>query len=387
VNRRSFLALAGGVIAWSIARSLLPRALATPTVINRAAKWAPQPTLLVDWRYAAGRIVDGGSDYGFVVSLNDIKAPSSSQQLLVERQSFTGARTFFSATYAGTLAYDGPSLTYTFRDTHNQLLATWQLDQATPVYHLTVTTTELALANVVLRPQGTLIPEGGDGAISVGHASGIALDSDYYADWTVIEIGGIAKGTARVDMQGLRPAAFAASTRNRGSVAQATDDYDHYWFAVAGQCNGEPVWISAWRIDDHGDILWDVTIAQGSGVTWGVTSYTEQSTVAEPLAISILAWQPLPPGGSQYGTSMGATFRLTAGLSQPGDLLSLELTVPPGEFTSDARLSAGNQGSVEEAVGTTATGTVLGEPLSNVSLVVAESTTEFYLQFLPLMLH
>jgi len=253
-------------------------------------------------------------------------------------------------------------------------------------YQLSIATTELTLTNVVLRPQGTLIPEGGDGAISVGHFSGIALDSDYHADWTVIEIGGIAKGTARVDMQGLRPALFAASAQNRGSVAQATNDYDHYWFAVAGQSNGEPVWISAWRIDDHGDALWDVTIAQGSSTTWGATSYTEQSTLAEPLAIRILAWQPLPPGDSQYGTSMGATFRLTAGLSQPGDLISLDLAVPPGQFTSDARLSSGNQGSVQEAVGTTATGTVLGHPLSNVSLVVAESTAEFYLQFLPLTL-
>lgn len=385
MNRRSFLALAGGAIAWSVARPLLPRALATPSVINRASKWAPQPTLLVDWRYAAGRIIDSGRDDGFVVSLNDIKVPSSNQQLLVERQSFTGAQAFVTATYPGTLAYDSPSLTYTFRDTHNQLLATWQLDQATQVYNLNVATTELTLTNLVLRPQGTLIPEGGDGAISVGHVSGIALDSDYHADWTVIEIGGSPVGTARVDMQGLRPAQFAASARNRGSLAQAADDYDHYWFAIAGQRNGVPIWISAWRIDDQSDALWDVTIAQGSGA-WNVTSYTDQSTVAQPLAIRILAWQPLPAGGSQYGTSMGATFRLTAGLNQPGDLINLDLTVPPGQFTSDARLSAGNQGSVLEAVGTTATGTVLGQPLSNVSLVVAESTAEFYLQFLPLAL-
>lgn len=379
MNRRSFLALAGGALAYSVARPLLPDVRAALAAIDRTAKWPPQPTLLIDWRYAAGRIVDGSENYGFVVSLTDIKAPSPSQQLLVERQLFSGDHSFHAATYHGTLSYDSPSATYTFRNNANQVLATWQLDSS-QIYQLSVATPELTLQNVALRPQGDLIPEGGDGSISVGHARGFAIDSDYYADWARVEIGGVAKGVARVDMQGLRPATLAAP-----GVAAQSDDYDHYWFAVAGQAGGEPVWISAWRIEDQDGPLWDVTIARGSGGTWRATSYTEQSAVANPLAVRVLAWQPLPANATQPGTSMGAAFHLAAGQTQPGDLLNLTLSVPPGQFVDDSRLSAGDQGAMLEAVGLTASGSVLGLALSNVSLVVAESTAEFYLRFLPLM--
>src|SRR5438067_4719003 len=115
MNRRFVFALLGGLIAWSLA--LAPGQPASAAAVDRASKWMPQPTLLVDWRYAAGRIVDidAGRDYGFVVSMTDMKPPIDRQSLLVERQDFDGARTFASTTYSGTLTYDASSATYTFR--------------------------------------------------------------------------------------------------------------------------------------------------------------------------------------------------------------------------------------------------------------------------------
>src|SRR5881397_3250289 len=100
MNRRFVFALLGGLIAWSLALPLAP-ARPVSAAVDRASKWMPQPTLLVDWRYAAGRIVDvdAGRDYGFVVSMTDMKPPIGKQSLLVERQDFDGARMFASTTY------------------------------------------------------------------------------------------------------------------------------------------------------------------------------------------------------------------------------------------------------------------------------------------------
>ena len=73
-------------------------------------------------------------------------------------------------------------------------------------------------------------------------------------------------------------------------------------------------------------------------------------------------------------------------MTEPGDLLDLTLTVPPGQFAKSARIG-GNAatGFLEEAVGISATGTVQKLQLSGVRLVVAETTAEFAIQQLPLV--
>src|SRR5262249_38567398 len=154
--------------------------------------------------------------------------------LLVERQDFTGSKAFAAKSYAGTRAYNSATGTYTFQAAQSQVSATWQWGDAARIYRLTITSPELNLLNVVLRPQGALIPEGGDGAIGVGEVMGVQLNSDYYADWTQIEIGGAAEGFARLDMQGLYPATTYTSSLRFGVLrrpAQASADYDHHWFA------------------------------------------------------------------------------------------------------------------------------------------------------------
>ncbi|MFL5800693.1 MAG: hypothetical protein ACJ8CR_03025, partial [Roseiflexaceae bacterium] len=230
-------------------------------------------------------------------------------------------------------------------------------------------------------PQGDLIPEGGDGLIGVGEVLGFQIGSDYYADWAAIEIGGLPRGVARVDMQGLYPLLQGAAA---ASPAQASADYDHRWFAVAGQAGGQPVWVSAWRIEAAGGPFWDVTIAR-SGTSWMPASTTEQSTMAEPLTVRELAWQPLPPAAGLGAQRAGTAWRITAGVQRPGDLIDLEIAVPPGQFAGSARFGAlGGLTWVEEAVGAQATGTVQGQPLSGVTLAVAESTAEFYVEYLPL---
>ena len=381
MNRRTFLTWACGATAWSLAGMPLPRPRAAGAAIDRTAAWAPssQPFLAVEWRYLAGRLIDAMQDYGFIVSLTDLRVRGE-QELLVQRQDFSGARTFAGKSYAGALTYEPSSGTYTFV-ADGQTLATWQLDQATQVYRLTVTTPELTLSNVVLRPQGDLISEGGDGVISVGQVLGFQVESDYYADWVAIAIGEEPKGFARLDMQGLRPA--QPLTR---APTQAANDYDHHWFAIAAVLtDATPAWVSVWRIETPDGPLWDVTIARGSGATWSVSSTTEASGAAAPLEVHPLAWQPLPPGATQSGTHTGTRWRIRAGMVQPGDLVDLEIAVLPGQFAASARLAIGATTALEEGVGTIATGTILGLPVSTVRLVVAESSAEFYLQHLPIV--
>jgi hypothetical protein len=350
--------------------------------IDRLSKWRPngRNSLAIEWRYIAGRIVDGAQNYGFVVSLTDLKFPTPAQELLVQRQDLTGGQTFVTKSYTGTLTYNTGSAAYTFQAEQGQVSATWRLDQASQIYHLTVAAPELTLQDVVLRPQGDLIPEGGVGVIGVGQVLGFQIGSDYYADWARIEVGGQPRGAARIDMQGLYPLLQGAAA----GPAQTSADYDHHWFAVAGQAGGQPVWVSAWRIEAAGGPFWDVTIAR-SGTSWTVDSTTEQSTVAEPLVVRELAWQALPPAAGLGAQRAGTAWRITAGVQQPGDLIDLEIVVPPGQFASSARFGAlGGLTWVEEAVGAQASGTVQGQPLSAVTLAVAESTAEFYIDYLPL---
>jgi hypothetical protein len=387
MNRRTFLTLArrlaigaAAPLAWPVQSAAAP--------IDRASKWQPdlRPTLAVEWRYIAGRITDGDSDFGFVATLSDAKYPTRTQELLVERQDFTGARAFVTKPYSGTLTYDSASATYSFIETHSQASASWQWDAAAQVYRLSIASPELSLQNVVLRPQGDLIPEGGDGTITVAPILGLPIGSDYHADWAAVEVGGAARGVARIDMQGLYLASAQAAARL--GAAEASSDYDHHWFAVAGQIDGAPAWISAWRIEAQDGPRWDVTIARGAGTTWQVDSTTEQSGAAFPLRIWPLEWQALPvsAGPASAAQRTGSAWRLSAGLRQPGDLLDLQIAVLPGQFASTARLGL-VQGLdwVEEAVGTSAAGSLLGKPLGGVALAVAETTAEFDLQRLPLV--
>src|SRR4029453_1147554 len=117
-------------------------------------------------RYVAGRIIDDG-DFGFIVALSDAKFPNRTQELLVERQEFIGDKAFVTRSYIGGLTYDSPSATYSFQDAQGQASASWQWDDAAQLYRLSVASPELNLQNVVLRPQGDLIPEGADGTIAI----------------------------------------------------------------------------------------------------------------------------------------------------------------------------------------------------------------------------
>ncbi len=394
MNRRTFLALAGAAAAGAVTPAPWLRAtLAAAPPLDRTSQWQPNQKqfLAVEWRYIAGRITDEVSDYGFIVALSDTKYPigSRTQELLVERQDFSGDKAFATRPYTGSLTYDFPSATYSFQDSQGQASATWQWDDAAQVYHLTVASPELSLQNIVLRPQGDLIPEGGTGSIAIAPIQGIPLGSDYYADWVAIEVSGGATGVARIDMQGL----YLASARGSLGVspaAPASNDYDHHWFAIAGQLDGAPAWISAWRIEAQDGPRWDVTIARGAktGLNWQVDSTTELSGAAFPLTVWPLEWQPLPSSAAaaKIGQRTGKAWHLSAGISQPGDLIDLEIAVPPGQFASSARLGL-IQGLdwVEEGVGTFAAGTVQGKPLGSVALAVAETTAEFAIQQLPLV--
>jgi hypothetical protein len=388
MKRRTFLALAGIAAAGTITGAPRPRfALAAPT--DRTSKWQPNDKqfLAVEWRYLAGRITNDQGDYGFIVALSDTKYPigTRTQELLVERQDFSGDKTFRSKPYRGTLNYDPDTATYSFQDSQHQASASWQWDAGAGVYRLSVASPELSLQNLVLRPQGDLIPEGGDGTITIAPIQGLPVGSDYYADWVAVEVGGDVQGVARLDIQGLY---LSLAQRRRAPAAAATTDYDHHWFAVAGQVEDKPVWISAWRMEAQDGPRWDVTIARGPLAEWKAVSTTEQSGALFPLSVRPTAWQSLPDtaAAAASGLRTGRAWHLSAGISKRGDLIDLEIAVPAGQFAGSARLGL-IQGLdwMEEGVGTFATGTVEGKSLSGVSLAVAETTAEFALQQLPIV--
>src|SRR5215213_5661194 len=141
MNRRTFLALADTAAATAITGAPRARAtLAAASALDRTSKWQPssKQLLVVEWRYVAGRIADDISDFGFIVALSDTKFPSKAQELLVERQNFSGGKAFATQPYTGTLTYDKDSATYSFQDSQNQASATWQWDAGASIYRLSV---------------------------------------------------------------------------------------------------------------------------------------------------------------------------------------------------------------------------------------------------------
>ncbi len=378
ISRRTFLGLSGGAALYYFTRGWPPTAAAA----DRLAQWEPDTVDSVEWRYVAGRITDGDEDYGFVVSLSTLRILGSLEyQLLVQRKSFNEDSTFAEKVYEnGTLTYDSATATYTFeigQAPNTETLATWQWDETEGVYRLTVNTTELTLTDIVLRPQGSLIAEGGDGDIRVGRVNGVLVGSDYHADWTTIEIGDVEKGVARLDMQGLRPI-FTDTAEDQ--------EYAHHWFAIAATLeSGQKVWVSAWRIEHFDSPFWVVTIASGSGQSWQIEQAVSEESGVDPLQVEVLAWQPVPFATDSRIT--GSRWRVVAS-NGVTNILDVEIGVPPGQFIEGKPISGiGGPSQMQEAIGTDVSGTILGEPISSVSLVVAESTADVAgtLIFLPLV--
>ena len=248
------------------------------------------------------------------------------KELIVMRQELpSGAHA--TRTYRGTLSYDAATLTYSFVTTEAgaSASATWRFDAASQSYQLSVATPELSLATLELRPEGGFLPEGGDGTVSVGNLGGAQVDSDYYADWLRVLEGGAPVGYARFDIQTIRPRSAPTS-----AIVVA-----HHWFCVAAEQAGQPVWITAWRIDTDATTNWNVTVARGSGAGWATTATSDESGAAYPLAVEILEWQTIPELNPPKRT--GSRWRITAGQQASGDLIDMEISVPPGQFIRDAK--------------------------------------------------
>jgi hypothetical protein len=383
--------------AW-IARSragafALTAAPAGPTLAaaDRAEWWDPaplpvlQPTqpfisgVILEWRYLAGRVTTANEDFGFVCSIIDYRQvnnplnPSqpiqeARQELIVMRQDFnTGAHT--TTTYQGALSYTAATATYSFTATGAvAATASWRLSTASPQsYTLSVSSPELTLSNLTLTPVGDFISEGGDGDISSGSLGGNSVRSDYHADWVTITQAGEPIGFARLDMQTIRP-----ETIGGGSLG----DFSHHWFALAGTLDdgaATPFWVSAWEIISGDSTVYGATIATGAGSGWSVESFTEEAPAeASPLSVQIIDWQTQP--GTTAGLRTGSRWRIRLGESAADDRLDVLLEVPEGQFITGTRVGSTATRPMQEAVGDTAGGTVLGLPIGAVRFVVGEST-------------
>ncbi len=393
LNRRRFLQAMGASLLTAVATQTIPHLSALNPQAARLEKWKPNTSNLIEWRYLAGRLTDGEQDYGFILSATYIRNPfgSTQHELLVQRQDFAGSGAFVSNNYSGALSYDATSATYTFVDETAVANVTWTLDETLQQYRLTVNTPELTLTNLVLQPQGDLIPEGGDGEINAGRAQGIPVVSNYDADWVVISQDSLEKGVGRLDMQGLRPNLLQNFNPVHGQDIQPVEardvepgGYDHDWFAVAAELvDGTAVWISAWRIED--DITgpyWTTTIATGSGQSWQIeTSLTETSGL-EPLHVTEQALQPLPPLTDAEHLRVGHVWRIQA----PNNVLDITVDTIPGQITTSPRHAALlGQEFMVEAVGTQVSGSVNGVAIASTKLAVVESTHEFYTNYIPVV--
>jgi hypothetical protein len=375
MRRRAFLGLLSALAAGATTLAAARRAAAQS---DRLTWWdpatpAPPPDLVVlEWRYLAGRITTDTEDFGFVVSMAEytipplLPLPEPPPQLLVMRQDFAGDAGHVTSAYPSTSGYDVPSATYTYRATGGAAAsAAWRLDEAAQRYELSVSSPQLSLSGLTLEPVGRLIPEAGTGQIVTGQFGGVTVRSDYHADWVAIRREGATIGYGRLDMQTLKPSGLPSAT-----------NFYHHWFAVAAEVAGEPVWISAWRLVS--DVTsWVVTIARGGGASWRVESFTEATAgVAFPLAVTILDYQPQPVPAGAPARRTGRRWRLSAGLAAPGDLIDLEIAVPPGQFIAGARVAASfaDLGPMQEAVTAEVTGTLGGAALAGARFAVAEST-------------
>jgi hypothetical protein len=380
MDRRQFLGLMAALAAGGAA--------ATPGYLARAAAdrlswWDPTPDFLarpsfpltvVEWRYLAGRIVEGEEDYGFVVSIADYKFPlnaapfNNPPQILVMRHDFaTGAQR--SRIYDAAFTYDAATATYIFTATADPAITvTWRLDVAAQTYALSVASPELTLAGLTLAPAGDLVAEAGTGRITTARIEGVDVLSDYHADWVAIRRGETTIGYGRLDMQTLDPASVP-TTLSAG--------FSHHWFGLAADTAAGPVWVSAWHLVSQ-VTTWVATVARGTGAGWSVASFSELTPgFAFPVAVTTLDWQRQPVDAGAPARRTGKAWRVTAGQSAPGDLLDLTFSVPPGQFVARARVVSGLAGAydMQEALTSTASGTVGGQPISGLRFAVAESTT------------
>jgi hypothetical protein len=378
MRRRQFLGLLGGLgVAAALSRRPSAPAAAAPT--DRLSWWQPAPPfnlfagqlVAVEWRYLAGRITSGGQDFGFVLSITDRqKVPgyqSASQELLVSRQDLAGAQAYATRSYAGARSYDASTSPYSYGFTiagASSSAISWRYDDGAGTYALSVATPELTLSGLTLRPAGAaLLPEAGDGDLKIATLAGAAVNSDYHCDWLSIEQGGQTVGYARLDMQTIRPGGIPSSS---------SAGFAHHWFALAAEAAGKPVWLSAYKLVSESTTA-VITLARSSGAGWAVDPYVDAATIAHPLTVDILDWQPVP--GSSPTLYTGKRWRVRAGQSQPGDLLDLEVSAPAGQFIAGARVSQiGLSQKMLEAVGVSASGTIDGAAIGGVRFTVAETT-------------
>jgi hypothetical protein len=381
MHRRTFLRLLGAAGALGAAGSaILPARAAN----DRLTWWDPaafNPDLAggkfvaLEWRYLAGRITAGDDDFGFVVSIADYNAypglPGQDRfELLVMRQAFTGNQAHATTTYRGTLSYDAATTSYSFVGDNPAIRASWRLDTAAQQYTLSVSTPELALSDLLISPIGDLIQEGGvpeitSGSFTLNGLPMVAL-SDYYADWVTLSLGGSPVGIGRFDMQTIRP---------RLALGAPPSFFSHHWFALAAILEDDSAtYVSGWQIVSGGGVAWAVTVAAGAGASWQASSIGSDKGFggAQPIDVQILAYQPIPNVAGQQQT--GVRWRFQAGQAAPGDLLDLDLVVPPGQFIRNARVSEAARTPMQEAVATGSAGRVGGKAITSTRLTVVEST-------------
>jgi hypothetical protein len=364
MHRRRFLTTSALTMIGSGWLSSIATGLAAgPT---RAERWPWVSRDVLQWRYLAGRVTLAEQDTGFIISI--VRRLNSnftfSYQLLVERQPLPSGA-FVHQTYDGTISYDGATLTYTFRDGSNTVLATWRLDTVADVYRLDVATPELTLSALTLQPAADLLVEAGTGDIPVGSFRTVPFRSDYHADWVTVIQAGAPIGVARLDMQGIYPPVI----QQPGSDP---DDYDHHWFAVDALQGTQPVRLSCWRIEQPTGPIWCVTVQQPGAPP---ISATHEQPAVQPLTVTPLTWQPQPSPSTQL---TGRSWHLRCGIAAPGDLLDLIIEeVPAGQFIAARQGALSTQTPLLEAIGLGARGTIRHRPLSQVRLVVAESSAEF----------
>ncbi|NTU79961.1 MAG: hypothetical protein HGA45_11245 [Chloroflexales bacterium] len=380
MRRRQFLGLMAALAA---AGAVWPAARRLAAAADRLTWWKPATPssdiahgnfVALEWRYLAGRITTDADDFGYVVSLADYNPPPlfsspDFQELLVMRQGFTGAQAHATSTYRGALSYDSATATYSFVAEDDPAVSViWGLDTTAQRYRLTVTSPELALTDLLITPQGQLIAEGGDGAISSGNitVSGVPFEafSDYYADWAeVSSSGGTPLGLARLDMQTIKPVPGGSG-----------GDFSHHWFCLACTlADGTAAWLSAWQIVSGASTVWGATLGSGRGATWAVTSWTETAfTGSQPLSVQILDWQSIP--GTNPTRRTGRRWRIQQGQAAAGDTLDIEIAVPPGQFIKGARISTASSIPMQEAVGPSASGSIGGKAITAIAFAAAEST-------------
>lgn len=392
ITRRDFLKLTGAAAgAFALNRLGLARAEAPgnkqetiETSLSRKEHFKPFNRGFLEWQYLEFQYSnDRGERVGTTISMSEFTDPKTgnkTHQLLTMVHNLETNETIGRTPHDGKLSFDEAASTYRFTDSQNKQLAEFSYDEVGDKYLLKVDTgefnsDEIDAEDLVIRPQGNLIPVSKDGNFTVASFDGGRVVTNYFADHVRIEKqGGDVVGYGRRDSENLELEGTPPSRL----------DIDHTWVHTSGtRADGKRFYVTAWGSKTGGQFKFaDVLVLDpttGNQESW--LQYNEEDAGFEVSFVPSLAEQETPPGQSkkpEYKMAHGGKVSARLGNEM---LFEFDVDGNPGQIIDGKGFL-----SMVEAHGRLVTGgSVLGQTINSGNSAIWETTDERYSAFIPLV--